>query len=121
MTKKNLVFRKLGTPFGEIIPFLSADPFKLSQVGWGALLHIYFQGSPEMLDRVQVRALAGPLRTFRDLSPKPVMCCFGCVLKVIVLLEGEPSPQAEFLSTLEPVFIKDPSALCSVHLCLDPD
>ena len=33
----------------------------LCQVGWGASLHSYFQVSPEMFDRVQVRALAGPL------------------------------------------------------------
>ena len=42
-------------------------------------------------------------------------------LKVIVLLEGEPSPQSEVLSTLEQVFIKDLSVLCSVHISLDPD
>jgi hypothetical protein len=29
------------------------------------------------------------------------------MLRVIVLLEGEPSPQSEVLSTLEKVFIKD--------------
>jgi hypothetical protein len=39
----------------------------------------------------------------------------------IVQLEGEPSPQSGVLSTLEQVFIKDLSVLCSVHLCLYPD
>ena len=59
----------LGTPvFGEFLPFFSADPLKLWQVGWGALLHGYFQASQEMFDRVQVRALVGHSRTFRDLS-----------------------------------------------------
>ena len=38
------------------------------------------------------------------------------VHRVIVLLEGELSPQSEVLSTLEQVFIKDLSVLC-----LDPD
>ena len=101
---------KLGTPvFGEYLPFISADPLKLCHVGWGALLHSYFQVSLEMLDRVQVQALAGPLRTFRD--PKPLLHCLGCVLRVVFLLEGEPSPQSEVLSALEQVFIKD---LCTL-------
>jgi hypothetical protein len=43
------------------------------------------------------------------------------VLRVVVLLEGELSPQSEDLSALEQVFIKDISVLCSVHLSLDPD
>jgi hypothetical protein len=33
------------------------------------------------------------------------------MLRVVVLLEGEPSPQSEVLSTLEQVFIKD---LCTL-------
>ena len=76
--------------FGEFLPFISADPVKLCQVGWGALLHSYFQVSPEMFDWVQVQALAGPLKALHYL---------GCVLKVVVLLEGVPSPQSEVLST----------------------
>ena len=36
-------------------------------------------------------------------------------------VEGEPSPQSEFMSALEQVFIKDLSVLCSVHLSRDPD
>uniref|UniRef100_A0AAZ3RZN0 UDENN domain-containing protein n=1 Tax=Oncorhynchus tshawytscha TaxID=74940 RepID=A0AAZ3RZN0_ONCTS len=55
------------------------------------------------------------------LVPKPLLPCLGCVLRVVVLLEGEPSPQSEVLSALEQVFIKDLSVLCSVHLSLDPD
>ena len=77
--------------------------------------------SPEMFDRVQVRALAGPLKDIQGLVPKPLVHCIGCVLRVIVLLEGEPSPQSEVLSALEQVFIKDPSVFCSVHLSLNPD
>ena len=74
-----------------------------------------------MSDWVQVRALAGPLKDIQRLVPKPLLCCLGCVLRVVVLLEVEPLPQFEALSALEQVFIKDTSVLCSVPLCLDPD
>ena len=74
-----------------------------------------------MFDRVQVRALAGPLKDIQRRVPKPVLRCLGCVLRVIVLLEGEPSPQSALLSTLEQVYIKYLSVLCSIHLSLDPD
>ena len=77
-----------------------------------------------MTDRVQVQALAGPLKDIQRLVLKATP---GCVLRGIVLLEGEPSPQSEVLSTLEQVFIKilsvikDLSIFCSVHLSLDSD
>ena len=59
---------KLGTlVFGEVLPLISADPLKLCQVECGALLHSYFQVSPEMVDRVQFRALAE--------SPKDIETC----------------------------------------------
>ena len=74
-----------------------------------------------MFDRVQVRALAGPLKDIQRLVAKPLLRCLGCVFRVVVLLEGEPSPQSEVLSVLEQVFIKDLSVLSSVHLSLDPD
>jgi hypothetical protein len=99
----------------------SADPLKLCQVGWGASLHRYFQVSPEMFDQVQVQALVGPLNDIQRLVPKPVLCCLGCVLRVVVLLEGEPLPQSAVLSVLEQVFIKDLSVLCSVQFSLNPD
>ena len=73
----------------------------------GASLHSYFQVSPEMVDWVQVRALAGPLKDIQRLVPKPLLRCVGCVLRVVVLVKGEPSPQSVVLSALEQVFIKD--------------
>ena len=92
---------KLGTSvFGEFLPFFSADPLKLCQFGWGALLHSYFQVSPEMFDQIQVRALAGPLKDIQRLVPNPLLRCLVCVLMVIVLFEGEPLPQSDFLSAL---------------------
>ena len=91
--KSSWVWRyKLGTPvFGEFLPFFSTDPLKLCQVGWGALLHSYFQVALEIFDWVQVWALAGPLKTIQRLVPKPLLRCLGCVLRVVILLEGEPS------------------------------
>jgi hypothetical protein len=113
---------KLSTPvFGECLPFFSADPLELCQVGWGASLHSHFQVSPEILNRVQVRALAGPLKDIQRLVPKPLLRCLGCVPMVVVLLDDEPSPQSEVLSGLEQGFIKDLFVLCSVHLSLNPD
>ena len=103
------------------LPFFSADPLKLCQVGWGVLLHSYFQVSPEMFDQVQVRTLAGPLKDIQRHVTKPLLRCLGCVLRVIVMLDREPSPQSEVLSALEQVFIKDLSVLYSIHLSLDPD
>ena len=79
------------------------------------------QVSPEIFDRVQVRALAGPFKDIKRLVPKPLLRCLGCMLRVVVLLEGEPSPQSEVLSALEPILIKDLSVLCSVHLSLDTE
>jgi hypothetical protein len=115
-------YYKLGTPvFGEFLPSFFADPLKLRQVGWGASLRSYFQVSPKMFHRVQVRALAWSYKDIQRLVPKPLLHCLGCVLRVIVLLEGEPSLQSEVLHALEQVFIKDLYLLCSLHLFLDPD
>jgi hypothetical protein len=55
-------------------------------------LHWYFQVSPEMFDWVQFQALAGPLKEIQRLVPKPLLHCLSCVLRAVVLLEGEPSP-----------------------------
>ena len=73
---------------------------------------VELQVSPEMFDRVQVRVLSGPLKDIQRLVTKPLLRCLGCVLRVVVLLEGESSPQSEVLSALEQVFIKD---LCTLR------
>ena len=57
----------------------------LCQVQWGVSLHRYFQVSPEIFDRVQVRALARSLKVIQRLVLKPLLHCLGCVLRV-----GEP-------------------------------
>jgi hypothetical protein len=71
-----------------------------------------------MFDKVQVRALAGPLKDIQRPVLKQLLRCLSCVLRVVVLLEEEPLSQFEVLSSLEQVFIKDFSVLCSVHLTL---
>ena len=87
--------------------FFFADPLKLCQVGWGVSLHNYFQVSLEMFYHVQVPALAGSLKDIQRLVPKPLLCCLGCVFRIVVPLECEPLPQSEVLSALEQVLIKD--------------
>ncbi len=63
----------------------------------------------------------GYSRTFTELSLRQmcVWCCLGCVLRVTVMLEGEPSAQSEVLSAVEQVFI-DIFVLCSIWLFLQP-
>jgi len=54
---------KLGTPiFGQFLPFFFAGPLQLYLVGWVPSVYSRFQISPEMFNRVQVWALAGPLK-----------------------------------------------------------
>ncbi|XP_052344264.1 protein phosphatase Slingshot homolog 3-like isoform X1 [Oncorhynchus keta] len=66
---------------------------------WSATqVYLDGDGSPEMFDRVHVRALAGPLKDIQRLVPKLLLRCLGCVLRVVALLEGDPSPQSEVLS-----------------------
>ena len=37
------------------------------------------------------KSVAGQLKDIQILVPKPLLCCLGCVLRVVILLEGEPS------------------------------
>ena len=64
--------------------------------------------------------MSGPLKDIQRLVPKPLLRYLGCVLRVVVLLEGEPLPQSEVLSALEQVLIKALSVLFSINLSLDP-
>ena len=57
-------------------------PSSSVRLDWVESLHSYFQVSPEMFDRVQVQALAGPLKDIQ-----PLLYCLACVLRVVVLLE----------------------------------
>ena len=48
------------------------------QVGWGASLHSYFQIYPEMLNRVQVHTLAGPLKDIETLPEATPVLSWLC-------------------------------------------
>ena len=74
-----------------------------------------------MFNWIQVWALAGPLKDMHRLSLKPLLCSLGCVLWVVVMLEGKPSPQSEVQSALEQVFFKDLGVLSCIHLSLYQD
>ena len=63
----------------------------------------------------------GHSRIFGDLFRSHSGIVLAVLLRVLVLLEGEPSPQFEVLNILEQIFIKALSVLCSVQLSLDPD
>lgn len=52
--------------------------------------------------------------------PQPLSRCLGCVLRVTVLLEGEPLAQAEVPSALQQVFIKLISILYYILLFPNP-
>ncbi len=91
------------------LPFFSS-PLKLCQVGWWQT-HIfrflqYWTG-------FKPRLRLGHSKTFTAL-------CINhscCVLRVIVLLEGEPSAQSEVLNALGWVFIKSISIVWWIELC----
>ena len=74
-----------------------------------------------MLNWIQVWALAGPLKDIHRFVLKPLLWYLGCVLKVVVLLKDEPSPQSEVKRALEQVFIQDVSVHCCIHVSLYPD
>ena len=77
----------LGWPVryqGGPVPTRPPSGSATDQVGWEASVHSHFQISPEMFNRVQVWALAGPLMDIHTVVPKPLLFCLGCVLRVVV-------------------------------------
>ncbi len=81
------------------ILLLISSPLKFCQVGWGQT-HI-FRFLQKYLIGFKPRLWLGYSRTFTELSISHACC----VLRVIVLLEGEPSAQSEVLNALDWVFI----------------
>ena len=106
--------------FGEFLPFFLADLLKLCQVGWGASVNSNLQVFPQILNGIQVWALAGPLKDFHVLVLKPFQCCFGWIVGVIVLLEHKSLWQSQVFCTLKQVLLKDLPVFSSIHCSLDP-
>ncbi len=88
----------------------TSSPLKLCQVGWGQM-HI-FRFLQKYLIGFKLRLWLGHSRTFTELS----ISHSCCVLRVIVLLEGEPSVQFEVLNALDWVFIKAISIFWCIEL-----
>ena len=82
------------------ILLLISSPLKLCQVGWGQM-HI-FRFLQKYLIGFKLRLWLGHSRKFTEWST--TYSC--CVLRVIVLLEDEPSAQSEVLNALDWVFIE---------------
>lgn len=78
-------------------PFFSSNPLKVCQ----DVDHVWTDVSWFLQDWVQVQALARP---FSDIRRVSFLCC-GCVIRVIVLSEGEHSVRSEVLSALDQVFV----------------
>ncbi len=92
------------------ILLLTSSPLKLCQVGWGQM-HI-FRFLQKYLTGFNIKLWLGHSRTFTELS----ISHSCCVLRVSVLLEGEPSVQSEVLNALDWVFIKAISIFWCIEL-----
>ena len=110
--------------FGEFLPLFLAYLLKICKVGWGASVNSNLQVFQQILNGIQVWALARPLKDFHILVLKPFQCCPGCMLGVIVLLEHKSSLQSEVFCFLQQVLLKDlpvfGSIHCSLHLYKSP-
>ncbi len=91
--------------FGNYLPFFTSQALS----GWmGADTHFRFLQKYLIWFKLRL----GHSRTFTELSTSH-SCC---VLRVIVLLEGEPSAQSEVLNALDWVFIKAVSIFWCIEL-----
>ena len=121
--KSSWVWRyKLGTPgFGEFLPFFSADPLNLCQVGWERSCTAIFRSLERCSIGLKSRLWLRRSRSFRDLSWSHSCVVLAVCLGSLSCWKVKLLPSREVLSALEQVFIKNLSVLCSLHLSLDPD
>jgi len=96
-----------------IQPFLSSSVRLDGKHWWTAIFRSLQRCS------IWVYVRAGPFKNSHGVVVKPLLCYFSGVLRVIALLEGEPSAQSEVQSTLEKVFAQDIPVLGHIHLSLD--
>ena len=106
--------------FGDFLPFFLAHLLKLHQVGWGASVNSDLKVFPQILNGIQVWALAEPLKDFHILVLKLFQCCFGFMLGFIVLLQVKCLPQSQVFCTLKQVLLKDLPVFSSSHCSLCP-
>ncbi|MGH0151073.1 UNVERIFIED_CONTAM: hypothetical protein FKN15_027343 [Acipenser sinensis] len=52
---------------------------------------------------------------------KPLECCFSSMLRVIVLLEGEPPSQSQISGRLKQVSLKNFPVFSSIHHSFNSD
>lgn len=72
----------------------------------------HFWVSLEMLNRVKVGALAGPLLDIDKVFPKPHLCCLGCVLRTVVMLWAFMYFAVKRHSAIKPRSIEGCSDVC---------
>jgi len=65
------LYKLCTSGFGDFLPFFLAYFLKLSQVGWGVSVNGNPQAFSQILNGIQVWALAGPLMDFHVLVLKP--------------------------------------------------
>ena len=71
----------------DVGPLFIGKSFKLGQIGRFPCHHSPLQFSPEVLDGIQVRALAGPFQDINIIFPEPFLHYLHSMFWVIVLLE----------------------------------
>ena len=73
-----------GSVTAQLFSGLSRDDRSGSSLGSGWARQGHYETCPSIMST----------------CPKPLLNCLGCVLRVVVLLEGKPLPQSEVLSAL---------------------
>ena len=95
---------KLGTSnHWDFCPFFKAKLLQLLQVGWVPLVYSNLKVIPQILNWIEVWALTRPFQDIQMFPLKPPECCFSSILRVIVLLEGEPPSQSQISGRVKQV------------------
>uniref|UniRef100_A0AAY4AWZ0 DNA-directed DNA polymerase n=1 Tax=Denticeps clupeoides TaxID=299321 RepID=A0AAY4AWZ0_9TELE len=118
-TQQDLVWSRLLTEISPFVLYFNSDSVFVSVMA--ACFNCY-SNSRTM---VQMRFLSSQIQTWTwEFCPKRSESWLNADVRsvqVLPLLKDEPSPQSEFKSALEQVFIQDVSVHCGSHLFLYPD
>ena len=107
------LYQIFATGFGEFLPFFLTDFLKLCQVGSRASVNSNLQVFPQIVNVIQVWALAGPLKDFHVLVLKPFQCRFAVLWSVTL----HHSPRS---FALKQVLLKDLPVFGSIHCSFYP-